>query len=412
MNGGGRTCSAGRRSAVVAVGLVFFTSGATYLATPLLAIHLHRHGIPASAVGAGFGLTLLIGRTATVVTGLLTDRWGAKRLVVAGITASGLAHLSLAKAASTLSALAGMALLGAAVALFGPSSKCLAAVGADPARRSQVFAWRNLAANAGVAGGAATGGLLAGVLGAYRTMVLAGCVELAVALAVAVALRSDHRGAAGGGSPGAPVWAPLLEALRDRRMRRLILAASGFWALYAQLSVSAPLVSGATAGTSAMFLANAGVIIALQLPATRWLDRYEVGLDTRVTAGLMVAAASVLVLCAPEAAAILLPVLGAGIAVGEILVSPSLDALAVDMAADGSVGTYLGVSSLGLGIGGATGSLVGGGLVDVAGRLGLAWLPGTALASAGGLFALALTRRRPATPSATRRSGPSTVRRG
>lgn len=346
------------RENILAVGLVFFTSSASYLVTPILAILLVERGFSAALSGALIGMQLFIGRVAAPLTGWISDRIGARWSVSAGITLSAVAHYGLSKTSSLFVLTLMVALLGIGMALFGPASKALAVQNISNAvYRHKLFAWRNLATHGGVAAGSLLGTYFLSTVGKIWMLQGAAAIEILLAIVAIVFLSGGQLEITG------PPFSRLLHIFRDRRILRGIIPISAYWAAYIQLSVGAPLsllAAGASETLGLMFALNAVTVIALQLPLVRVTERLGFSSRSSFVWGYVLLLLGLPVLglfsnwsWAPLAFAILS-------ALGVILGAPAIDTWVSSWAEHGELGMYLGVAFVAMGLGAALGGFVGG----------------------------------------------------
>ena len=147
------------------------------------------------AVGYGlYGLGALPG-------GILTDRFGAKRLILAGIGGMGAAFVLLSVAQSAWMLTAALLLWGAAASVYHPAGLSLISTGV--VQRGRVFALHGMAGNLGIALGPLVTTVLLlwldwRMVSALLALPAAGALVLAMRLSVdeAAALTADERQAA------------------------------------------------------------------------------------------------------------------------------------------------------------------------------------------------------------------------
>ncbi len=184
----------------------------------------------------------------------------------------------------------------------------------------------------------------------------------------------------------------------------------GFWFVSSQFSITLPLRAADVAGDgilSFLFGLNTAITVILSYPLLRFTEKRFTPRQS-VIAGLALHAIAFLGLANARGRLDLLGCV-ALIAIGMLIARPGLQSLTVDLADQRAIGSYLGVNSLSLGIGGALGSLGGGALYDLGDRLSLPALPwlvftGLALATALSLARL-VGDRRPVLRESTHISG-------
>ncbi|TQL03560.1 MFS transporter [Cellulomonas sp. SLBN-39] len=267
---------------------------------PYLAVVAHdRWDMDAAAVGVVVGARVAAQQGMFLVGGALADRYGARRLVVAGcgLRAAGLLTVGLAPDPATF--LVGVVVVGAAGALFSPALEAL--VGTVDARGTHRRGPAPFAALAmvGEAGGA-VGAVVGGALIPHAT-VLATSVSAGVFLVALVVLGRVLPGPAptpttdraprtpGPGPDAEPVAAPGVGALLA-----VVVPAGVLLATYTQLATLVPLAVVARAGDPALvgrLVALLSVLtLTLQWPVSRVAAR--LGVRRAVPGALVLAAAA------------------------------------------------------------------------------------------------------------------------
>lgn len=369
-----------------------------YLLVPLLAVHLSgRLGFGLALVGLLAGIRAAAQQGLQLPAGLLADRWGVRRTIVAGVLvrAAGFGALALATTPVAVGA-AGLA-IGLGGALFHPAS--YAAYARLGSARPDVFARREALSNAGFVVGPLLGGLLvtAGfdvVCGVAALLFLAAAPLTWWGLGRAV----EPVAAAGPDVPdgAAPAARPARATRRDARrgLVLLLLLNAGAWAIFTQLQLVVPLrlesALGSSIGVGATYAAAAVLVLATTVPVTRWLqDRLRLPVVLALGTGTMGAGIALL------GGGPGLGSLVAGMTVftlGQMVFQPAMSALVAAGAPAASVATRFGVNGLALAVGGVVGSsLVGALLAGPLAGPGWAW---AGFAVAGALLAVGYARAR------------------
>lgn len=158
----------------------------------LLPVYLAARGVPLAQVGviaaaypAVWGLTQL-------ATGALSDTWGRKSLIVAGMLVQGVSLLGLAFLNGFPAWLAMAALLGVGTAMVYPT--LLAAVGdaSHPTWRGTAVGAYRLWRDGGLAVGAVLGGVIADALGVPAALTAVAALTAASGLLVALRMPETH----------------------------------------------------------------------------------------------------------------------------------------------------------------------------------------------------------------------------
>ncbi|MFK0234567.1 MFS transporter [Streptomyces vinaceus] len=379
---------------------VLFTGLTTFMFLPLLAIELTARGIPAGRTGFLVGLLAFSGQAFSLLTGLLVDRFGARRVMAAGflLRVLGYGLLGLGGAGAPAPLVAGIAAVGVGGSLLGLSTKTLlvSQEGADP---RTMLALRSTFVNVGVVAGPALG---AAVYPLGFGWILAACVLSHLVLGTCLVLRrsvtaSRSRPAAGrapapaaDGAPAAPwtlrQWLPLCGL------------GVAYWAIYSQLNVLLPItaneMTGSAAAISVVFTANGLLVVLFQYTLLRHVFR-------RATARTLLVLGFLAFACAYAA---LIPLAGwysllafvVPVTLAEMLIGPSLDEQAVSAAATRRTGLALGTMSAAGALGSLFGSSAGGYLLQSARGGSEVWLllVGSSLAAAAICLLLPKVRTR------------------
>ncbi len=161
--------------------------------------------LPVGQIGLLFALYPGVWGVGQLITGALSDRFGRKHLITAGMTTQATALAVIAAANGFPGWAAGTVLLGAGTAMVYPT--LLAVIGdvAHPAWRGRAVGvyrvWRDL----GYAVGAVLGGIVADLVSLQAALWAAAAVSAGSAAVVAVRMYETHRRPASSPGPAAPV---------------------------------------------------------------------------------------------------------------------------------------------------------------------------------------------------------------
>lgn len=390
------TDAARRRALIGLLVYTFFMVSGFALLMPLVAIHfVNDLGLAAAAVGAALALRQMLQQGLAVFGGALADRFGLRRMIAAGVLlrAAGFASLAFADDGTSLAFALAVAALGGAL-FEAPYQAAIAALATAESRP------RYYAASNWISGVASTLGPLLGVWllrfdFAWVCAVAAGCFALnfLVVLVLLPTIAPPARAAATGGS--------FALVARDRRFLGFVALMTGYWFVAVQINISFPLLAerltGSADSVGLLFALSAGITVALQYSLVNLLGRW-LAPPAMLLAGIatMTAGAAIVAFAAD------FPVFLAGIAVfalGAVLTRPSQQTLIADMAHAQALGTFLGVSSLSLAIGGGLGNVVGGWLVEPAQWSRWPWLAGSLFLLVGFATCLALRHFARAAPA-------------
>jgi MFS family permease len=339
---------------------------------------------------AGFLMTVFfaISGVGQAFAGIVVDRYGARRVLMAGVSLLAASGIALSVAVNYSMLLLAVALAGMGNSVFHPADFSLLNKKVSPARLGYAFSVHGLSGNLGWAIGATISGMALAWAGWRVAGVAAALVALCsvAALQMARSLLDDDVAKVGaGGTATGTTFAFLGAPAIWLAFTFFLLITAAFGGLQ---SFSAPVLGGlyglsAAAGVAALtgyLLGSAAGMVVGGFVAVRVHAH-----DRTVGAALIAAAifASTLASGLPPAWSVIPLMVGIGIGVG--LAGPSRDLLvrrvATDSIAGGNAspafGRVYGFVYSGLDVGLALGPLAFGALLDAGGRNGV--LPGVAL---------------------------------
>jgi MFS family permease len=369
---------------------------------PYLAGHLGDGlGLAGWLVGLVLGLRTFSQQGLFMVGGALTDRFGARPVVLVGCALRAAGFGWLAYAGSTSTVIGAVLLIGVAAALFSP------AVESEVARqavrhereggrsRAEVLAVFSVAGQVGAFTGPLIGALL--LLVDFRSACLAGA-------AVFVAILCGHAWLMPRHTPGAPHSAGRRHTLhglrllvRNRRFLALSLAYSTYLLAYNQLYLAVPARLDSPAAVAALFAFSSALVIVAQLPVTRWAAR-RLAPPTAMATGLLIIAAGFAAVAAVPSPLLSMAAMVGLLTVGQMLVVPVTRAWLPDLVEDAHLGLHTGALSSISGAVVLAGSAASGALLDAGGAL--VWFVLAAMPVAGVAAVRAAARPRAAEPAA------------
>ncbi|HBA62105.1 MAG TPA: hypothetical protein DCZ92_15080 [Elusimicrobia bacterium] len=335
---------------------------------PFLALYLNtKRGVPMGWVGLFLSLSMLVAAASQVAGGEISDAIGRKKVMLASLVMRALLIGVIAwviYSGAGLWAIFVFHPLGMFIGmLFHPAARSWVADYTPPASRMRAYGFLRMGNNAGWAAGPAIGGLLAAY--SYSRLFFISAAVFMVCAVIVFRYIKDKPGAARGGLEKFSLRGAA-GTLSDKGFLRFCVFTFTMCAAMSQLVVSTSLYSKTYLGFSErqigmLFTLNGAVVVLLQYFVTRVLEKW------RITTGLVIGAFCYAfgylgVGYAPSfyfaAAAICL------VTLGEVAVSPGLQALGANMAPKHEKGRYLGVQGLFQQVGSATGIFLGSNAID------------------------------------------------
>ncbi|MFB6156791.1 MAG: MFS transporter [Haloferacaceae archaeon] len=184
------------------------------LVIPLfVVVWLDDFGVTPATLGLVVGASYALTGVGALPSGVLSDTYSSKRLVLLCVAGMGAGFLALSVAPNVVGVAVGLLVWGAAASIYHPAGLALISRGAR--ERGTTFAYHGVAGNVGVATGPLLGAVLLAVL-PWRTVAAVLVLPALLALAVAARLEFDETAGAADRDAG--------EAARDevRDLRTLV----------------------------------------------------------------------------------------------------------------------------------------------------------------------------------------------
>ena len=361
-----------RRGLIVMLVDTFLMWGGFFIVIPLISVHYVQDlGWDAGAIGLVLGARQLFQQGLTLMGGALADKLGVRGLIAMGmfIRAASFVMMGFANTFPLLLLSAILAALGGAL-FDSPSSAAIAAL-THIKERGRFYSIQGVVGGLGMTIGPLLGALLLHINFSFVAFVAAGF--FVVAFFVALLLLPPVRVSSGDGG----LMDGIKLALRDRRFVAYTIIMMGYWFMWVQITISMPLMARAISGTndavSWVYALNSGMGIILQYPVLRLAERYLAPSSTLIMGVIIMALGLISIAFVGQITLMLVSV--AVYAIGRLLASPSQQTVAANLSNPAVLGSYFGVSSLALAIGGSLGNVTGGLLYEYGQRLQLPILP-------------------------------------
>jgi MFS transporter, DHA1 family, multidrug resistance protein len=379
--------AARRRGLIAILAGNFFMWGGFFMVVPLISVHyVDDLGWAAASIGVVLAARQLTQQGLTLFGGALADRIGAKGLICTGllVRALGFAGMAWANSFALLLSTAVLAALGGAL-FESPRAAAIAAL-TDERNRSRFYSLSGVVGGLGMTIGPLLGALLIKLDFALVALAASACyfVTFFVTLALLPPVRvaAERRG----------MWDGVGLALRDRPFMLFNVLLMGYWFMWVQLTISLPLIaneiSGRSEAVSWVYTLNAGMSVLLQYPLLRLAERRLRPLPILIMGMALMAVGLGNVALAHSVPALLLCV--ACFSAGALLATPSQQTVTAGLANPAALGSYFGVNSLALALGGGLGNFSGGVLYGLGQQYNTPALPWLIFCAVGGGAALGL----------------------
>lgn len=316
-----------------------------YMVVPFLAPFMREDlRMESAAIGLVLGLRTFSQQGLFIIGGAFADGLGARRLILLGCATRIAGFVVLAFSFDFVTVLLGACLTGFAGALFSPAISSLAAqlgTSGNKETRAQFFAKLAVWGELGAVAGPLLGALLLGI--GFKAMALGGAAVFAIAYII-LHLRLPRLDVPVAVGTRTRWW----HVFGNKLFVAFTLAHSGFLFSYNQLYFALPVEIARSGGTDAdlapLFMIASIMIVGLQLPVTRAVQRLPWALSLFAGFGLMSLAFSVVALFAAQPATGLLPATAMVILLilGQMIVKPIAMDIVPRLAAGQPTGVYYG----------------------------------------------------------------------
>ncbi|MGA7733122.1 MAG: MFS transporter [Chloroflexia bacterium] len=366
------SASARRRGLYTLLADTFLMWAGFFMIIPLLSIYyVETLGWAAASIGLVLAVRQFAQQGLTLISGALADRLGAKGLILAGLLVRMLGFAAMAWANTFPLLLLSAFLAAVGGSLFDSPTKAATAALTEEKDRSRYFALNGVVSQIGLTLGTQLGVFLLRFDFALVCMVAA--ATYVVTFLVTLFFLPSVRVA----SEGANLTSGVRLAFKDRPFMLYNALLMGFWFMWVQITISLPLaaklVGGGPDTVGWIFAINSALTIVLQYPLMRLTsDRFQ-PMSILISGCTIMAIGLGGVALAGNVAGLLVCVVL--FALGSLLASPSQQTVTANLANPVALGSYFGVSSLALAIGGGLGNLSGGLLYDLGRSLAFPELP-------------------------------------
>lgn len=358
-----------------------------YALIPYMTLHLTKsYGWTLALSGLLLSVRQFSQQGFAFLGGIMADRFGYKGTMILGllIRASGFASFAICSETWHFFVAAVMSGLGGS--LFEPAvSACYAVLTPEPIRKD-VFAFKNMLNNIGVAGSQIVGVLLVTVDFIWLSLFAGGMFYLCALIVffnVPAIFVQQQKG---------DFWSGLRLILRDRPFLLYTAVLVGFYYLYMQMFLTIPKLTedvlGSKAGVGTVLATVSVSVIVLQMRIVRMLEVMEqrfflIGTGTLIMgAGLFMLAFSHSLLALMADAFVF--------AVGTMISVPYLVDMVARFAPREHLGAYYGFNSYALALGGSLGTFAGGWAYDLGQHLKIGWFPWLMCLIIGGVVFLGM----------------------
>ncbi|OCG09516.1 multidrug resistance protein MdtH [Gilliamella apis] len=343
-----------------------------YVVFPLVSTHfVSQVGWSALFVGFALGFRQFVQQGFGLIGGAIADRFGAKPMIITGMFLRSIGFISMALATEHWLLLVSCLLSALGGLLFDPPRMGLTIKFTRPHERGKFISLLMIQDNAGAVIGALIGGILIDYdfqlvcwCGAF-IFFLCGIFNLIYLPAYHIAIGK------------APIINGMKMVLKDRKFTHYVLTLTGYYVLWVQIMLMLPLtitnVSGSPSYVKWMYAIQATISLCLLYPLARISEKYF-RLDQRLKFGLLLMSFAFIIIGFTSQLSILLSLI-ALFYFGAIIAEPARETLATVLTNPKAKGSYMGVSRLGLALGGFIGYTGAGWLYDLALQIGLPHLP-------------------------------------
>ncbi len=346
---------------------VLLTGTSTFMLSPFLALYMNSKGFSASQIGIVLTSSLIFQQGLSFVGGIAGDRFGYKKTLIVGLIVRTAGYMIFVFSNQLLLLITASSFVGIGGSLITPSTK--ASIAATEDERGKAFALRNVAVNMGASLGPILGGLLYNT-SFFIVFFLAAFTHITLLVLVIIFVKNFQ------GLKSNNIFVDFKKIITDLNIVRLTAITALFWLLYSQLNLSIPLYLKnqlhLESFTGTLFALNGILVIAFQYYLFALFEKKFTYTNILFYGMMFLAVSFAVISLIPNIAGLYFYIIL--FTVGEILIGPSIDNLASNMAPSPScMGGYLGFVTMGWAIGGSIGNTLGGYLYNITSKNSL-WL--------------------------------------
>lgn len=381
-----------RRGLRVLLATTFLTWGGFFAVIPLIAVHyVDGLGWAAGAIGLVLAVRQFLQQSSTMFFGAIADRFGAKWLICGGLLVRVIGFGMMAWADTLLVLMISAIITAIGGGLFEAPTSAAIATFTDESNRRHYYSTVGVIGGFGTAIGVLSGALLIRIDFGYVSLGTAAVFLIAFVLAVIylppVQVATERHGILQG----------ISFAMHDRVFFSYAALLIGFYFVNTQFNLALVLRATHVAGTESavawIYWINAGLITLLGYPLPRMFERRASAYDMLLFGTLLI-----VIGMAAVAVSFNVPLLLTCVVImsfGMILSRPGEKIVSANLADPAARGSYLGVASLSLAIGGGLGNLTGGLIYDLGERIDHPELPWIVFGLIGFATIAGLWRLRP-----------------
>lgn len=378
--------SARRRGLTILLLINFLMYVGFFMVVPLISVvYVEQLGFAAAMVGLALGMRQLLQQSITIVGGMLADRFGVRLLIGLGVLVRAIGFVSLAYARTPALLFLALFLSAMGGALFEAPSRAAMAALAPPEEQSRYYSLNGVIGGLGMTIGPLLGSLLLRINFQTVSLIASSCfliIAAVVLLLPPISVAQAQQGIGYG----------LGLAIRDRTFLIFTTLLMGYWFMWVQLVLSLPLAAERLTGSSdavgLIYALNAGLTVLFQYPVIQLAERRLRPMPMLIIGMLIMAIGLGAVAIATNLALLISCVII--FTLGTLLATPTQQSITANLSDPRALGSYFGISSLALALGGGLGNVAGGLLTDFARQVSQPALPWLTYALIGVISAVGL----------------------
>ncbi|WP_444996447.1 MFS transporter [Aliikangiella sp. IMCC44359] len=360
-----------------------------FMLMPLVAVHfVNNVGMTATLVGLALAVRQLTQQGLTVLGGLMSDHFGIKPVMCCGVLLRAVGFAALAWTNSPWLLFFALIISALGGALFEAPYQASIITLTNEKERSHYYLLSNL-----VGGVASTVGPLLGIaLLQYDFQAVcfgaAACflVNFLIAIFLLPSLKKQPD------EEKESLLNNIHLVMKNKKFIFFIGVMMGYWFTAMQVNISFPLwaekITGNQESVGVMYALSAAITVLLQYPLVKWLERW-LAAHQILTLGMAIMSIAIGMIAWANNFSLFLVCI-AIFTLGVLLTRPTQQSITAALANKNALGTFMGVSSLGLAIGGGLGNFIGGWLFDISSIYQMPGLPWFVFCCVGLLSTLAM----------------------